>query len=149
MIFILELLPVFALEMVCRMRSVQHQGFVKVVVLYSLPLSTAMQLTLIRHCSCCFGIDVGSIHLTDINYADDAVLFTEDAIKWDMFYTISRGQQVLWVCTRIGSKQRSRISELKILQPHFISTTRQWRLYSSSPTLALIQTPKLLISGDP
>jgi len=31
-----------------------------------------------RHCSGCFGVDVGNFHLTDINYADDAVLFTDD-----------------------------------------------------------------------
>ena len=32
---------------------------------------------LMRHCSGCFGVDVGNFHLTDINYADDAVLFTD------------------------------------------------------------------------
>ena len=29
------------------------------------------------HCNCSFGIDTGNAHLTDINYADDAVLFTD------------------------------------------------------------------------
>jgi len=38
---------------------------------------------LMRHCSGCFGVDVGNFHLTDINYADDAVLFTDDPTKWD------------------------------------------------------------------
>ena len=38
---------------------------------------------LVRHCSGCFGVDVGNFHLTDINYADDAVLFTDDPTKWD------------------------------------------------------------------
>jgi len=37
---------------------------------------------LMRHCSGCFGVDVGNFHLTDINYADDAVLFTDDPTKW-------------------------------------------------------------------
>jgi len=39
---------------------------------------------LMRHCSGCFGVDVGNFHLTDINYADDAVLFTDDPTKWDL-----------------------------------------------------------------
>ena len=36
---------------------------------------------LMRHCSGCFGVNVGNFHLTDINYADDAVLFTDDPTK--------------------------------------------------------------------
>jgi len=28
-------------------------------------------------------VDVGNFHLTNINYADDAVLFTDDPTKWD------------------------------------------------------------------
>ena len=40
---------------------------------------------LMWHCSGCFGVDVGNFHLTDINYADDAVLFTDDPTKWDCF----------------------------------------------------------------
>ena len=39
-----------------------------------------------RHCSGCFGVDVGNFHLTDINYADDAVLFTDDPKKWDYVF---------------------------------------------------------------
>jgi len=39
-----------------------------------------------RHCSGCFGVDVGNFHLTDINYADDAVLFTDDPTKWDYVF---------------------------------------------------------------
>jgi len=38
-----------------------------------------------RHCSGCF-VDVGNFHLTDINYADDAVLFTDDPTKWDYVF---------------------------------------------------------------
>jgi len=38
---------------------------------------------LMRHCSGCFGVDDGSFHLNDINYVDDAVLFTNDPTKWD------------------------------------------------------------------
>ena len=33
-----------------------------------------------------FGVDVGNFHLTDINYADDAVLFTDDPTKWDYVF---------------------------------------------------------------
>jgi len=33
---------------------------------------------LVRHCNCRFGTDVGSAHLTDTDYTDDAVLFTAD-----------------------------------------------------------------------
>ena len=40
---------------------------------------------LMQHCSGCFGVDIGSFHLTDINYADDAVLSTDDPTKWDCF----------------------------------------------------------------
>ena len=39
-----------------------------------------------RHCSGCFGVDVGNFRLTDINYADDAVLFTDDPTKWDYVF---------------------------------------------------------------
>jgi len=53
-----------------------------------------------RHCSGCFGVDVGNFRLTDINYADDAVLFTDDPTKWDyVFFEILRHQQALWVHT--------------------------------------------------
>jgi len=38
---------------------------------------------LMRQCFGSFRIDVVSIHLTNINYTDDAVLFTHDATKWD------------------------------------------------------------------
>jgi len=41
---------------------------------------------LMRHCSGCFGVDVGNFHLTDINYADDTVLFTDDPTKWDYVF---------------------------------------------------------------
>jgi len=41
---------------------------------------------LMRHCSGCFGVDVGNFHLTGINYADDAVLFTDDPTKWDYVF---------------------------------------------------------------
>jgi len=41
---------------------------------------------LMRHCSGYFGVDDGSFHLTDINYADDAVLFTDDPTKWDYVF---------------------------------------------------------------
>ena len=43
-------------------------------------------LCLMRHCSGCFGVDVGNFHLTDINYADDAVLFIDDPTKWDYVF---------------------------------------------------------------
>jgi len=35
-----------------------------------------------KHCNYSFGIDVGSAHPTDIDYADDAVLFTADPNNW-------------------------------------------------------------------
>ena len=41
---------------------------------------------LMQHCSGCFGVNVGNFHLTDINYADDAVLFTDDPTKWDYVF---------------------------------------------------------------
>ena len=41
---------------------------------------------LMRHCSGCFGVDIGNFHLTDNNYADDAVLFTDDPTKWDYVF---------------------------------------------------------------
>ena len=37
---------------------------------------------LMKHCNSNFGIDVGSAHFTDIDYADDAVLFTADPNNW-------------------------------------------------------------------
>jgi len=37
---------------------------------------------LMKHCNSHFGIDVGSVHFTDIDYADDAVLFTADPNNW-------------------------------------------------------------------
>jgi len=43
---------------------------------------------LMRHCSGCFGVDVVNFHLSDINYADDAVLFTDDPTKWDYVFRI-------------------------------------------------------------
>ena len=43
-----------------------------------------------RHCSGCFGVHagvhVGNFHLTDINYADDAVFFTDDPTKLDYVF---------------------------------------------------------------
>ena len=39
-----------------------------------------------QHCSGGFGVDVGNFHLTDINYADDAVFFTDDPTKWDYVF---------------------------------------------------------------
>ena len=38
-----------------------------------------------RHCSSSIGIDVGNdfTDIDDINYEDDAVLFTDDPNKWD------------------------------------------------------------------
>jgi len=41
-----------------------------------------------------------SISPTSTDYADDAVLFTDDPTKWDyMFFEILRHQQALWVYT--------------------------------------------------
>ena len=78
-----------------------------------------------RHCSGCFGVDVSNFHLTDINYADDALLFTDDPTKWDyMFFEILRHQQALWVSTQTGIK-RSKILELELLQEQSILTIKQ------------------------
>ena len=41
---------------------------------------------LMRHCSGCFEVDVANFHLTDINYADDVVFFTDDPTKWDYVF---------------------------------------------------------------
>jgi len=70
-----------------------------------------------RHCSGCFEVDVGNFYLTDINYADDTVLFTDDPTRWD--------QQALWVSTQTGIKRRSKILELEMLQEQFILTIKQ------------------------
>jgi len=82
---------------------------------------------LMRHCSGCFGVDVGNFHLTDINYADDAVLFTDDPNEMGLcFFKILRHQQALWVSTQTGIKRRSKILELKMLQnsPYWQSSSR-------------------------
>ena len=63
----------------------QHQESVKVV--YSLRRFFCCAIDwLMRHCSGCFGVDVGNFHLTDINNDDDAVLFTDDPTKWDYVF---------------------------------------------------------------
>jgi len=80
---------------------------------------------LMRHCSGCFGVDVGNFHLTDINYADDAVLFIDDPKKWDYVFEILRHQQPLWVSTQTGIKRRSKILELELLQEQSILTIKQ------------------------
>jgi len=66
----------------------QHQESVKVVYLLLRFFCCAIDW-LMRHCSGCFRVDVGNLHLTYINMinqADDAVLFTDDATKWDYVF---------------------------------------------------------------
>jgi len=59
---------------------------------------------------------VGSIHLTDINDADDAVLFTEDTTKWDdVLHASALGSAQIH---KIGSKQRSKILLFSIKDLH-------------------------------
>ena len=41
---------------------------------------------LMRHCSGCFGVDVGGFHLADVDYADGAVLFADDPTRWDCVF---------------------------------------------------------------
>ena len=60
-----------------------------------------------------------------INYADDAVLFTDDPTKWDFFLEILRHQQALWVSKQTGIKRRSKILELEMLQEQSILTIKQ------------------------
>ena len=75
---------------------------------------------LMRHCSGCFGVDVGNFHLTDINYADDAVLFADDPTKWDyVFRNFEASAGVM------GLKRRSKILELEMLQEQSILTIKQ------------------------
>ena len=58
-----------------------RQGCILAPVLFCCAIDWLMQ-----HCSGCFGVDVGNFHLTDINYADDAVLFTDDPMKLDYVF---------------------------------------------------------------
>ena len=72
----------FELLRECRMCFTQHQESVKVV--YLLLRSFAVQL--IASCDTVLAIlesmlATSMIHLTDINYTDDAVLFTDDPTK--------------------------------------------------------------------
>jgi len=62
-----------------------HQESVKVVYLLLRFFCCAID-SLMRRCSGCFGVEVGNFHLTDNNYADDAVLFTDDPTKWDYVF---------------------------------------------------------------
>ena len=41
---------------------------------------------LVRHCSGCFGVDVGGFRLADVGYADGAVLFTGGPARWDCVF---------------------------------------------------------------
>ena len=59
-----------------------------------------------------FGIQVGSSTFTDIDYADDAVLFTADPAEWEkalLSYETAASTMGLHCTT--GRKQRSRMSE--------------------------------------
>ena len=81
-----------------------------------------------QHCSGCFGVDVGNFHLTDINYADDAL--TQSFLLMiqrnrTTFFEILRHQQALWVSTQTGIKRRSKILELELLQEQSILTIKQ------------------------
>jgi len=71
---------------------------------------------LMRHCSGCFGVDVGNFHLTDINYADDAVFLPMILRNGTAFIEISRHHQALWASTQTGKKRRSKILELETPQ---------------------------------
>jgi len=91
-----------------------------------------------RHCSGWFGVDVGNFHRTDINYADDAVLFTDDQRNSTMFFEILRHQQALWGSTQTGIKRRSKILELEMLQKQSILTIKQYGQCPGLHTWALI-----------
>jgi len=81
---------------------------------------------LMRHCSGCFGVDVGNFHLTDINYT----LMTQFFLMMiqrngTMFFEILRHQQALWVSRQTSIKRRSKILELEMLQEQSILTIKQ------------------------
>jgi len=57
------------------------QGFILAPALFCCAIDWLM-----RHCSGCFGVDVGNFHLIDINYADDAFFTTDDPTKWDYVF---------------------------------------------------------------
>ena len=74
------------------------QGFILAPALFCCAIDWLM-----RHCSGCFGVDVGNFHLTDINYADDAVLFTDDPTKWNYVF---RNFEALAGVMGLHSKQK-------------------------------------------
>jgi len=102
----------------------QHQEFVTVVYLLLGFFCCAIDW-LMRHCSGCFGVDVGKFHLTDINYPDDAVLLTNDPTKWDYVFRNFEASAGVMGLTQTGIKQRSKILELEMLQKQSILTIKQ------------------------
>ena len=80
---------------------------------------------LMRHCSGCFGVDVCNFHLTDINYADDAVFFTDDPTKWDYVFRNFEASAGVMGLHINWQKRRSKILELETLQEQSILTIKQ------------------------
>ena len=114
----------FALLRVCQTCFTQHQESVKVVYLFLRFFCCAVDW-LMRNCSGCFGVDVGNFYLTDINYADDAVLFTYDPTKWDyVFRNFEAPAGAMGLHTN-WQKRRSKILELDTLQEQSILTIKQ------------------------
>ena len=66
-----------------------------------------------------------NFHLTDINYADDAVLFTDDPTKWDYVFRNFEASAAVVGLTQTGIKRRSKILELELLQEQSILTIKQ------------------------
>ena len=68
---------------------------------------------LMRHCNCSFGIEVETTHLTDINYADDAVLSTDNSDNWaSVLYNFevssnAMGLHTSWLKTKIQNVRAS------------------------------------------
>jgi len=60
-----------------------------------------------RQCRGKLGIQVGSSTLTDIHYADDAVLFTADPAEWEevLLSYDTRPPLTPWACTVTDRKQ--------------------------------------------
>ena len=79
-----------------------HQGFILAPALFCCAIDWLM-----RQCSDKFGVDVGSSRFTDIDYADDGVLFASDPDKWNEILCSyetaagSMGLHVNWLKTKL------------------------------------------------
>ena len=80
---------------------------------------------LMRHCSGCFGVDVGNFRLAGVSCADDAVLFADDPAGWDCVFGVLRRRRPLWVSTQTGMERGSGVLELGLLQGQSILTIKQ------------------------